>query len=143
MLFYGSCLQRGVPEGMLDFYALVDDANGYDQTGLIAWLGDRLPPNVYPETFSDMRAKVAVVTVAEFQRRMAVERRDTTFWARFCQRACLAWTRDDAAERAAVDAVASAAETAALWSARLSPRAEGVAAWRGALRQNLPHRDQS
>ncbi len=89
VLFYGSCLQRGTAEGMLDFYALTDGPGGYGQTGVIDWLGRRLPPNVYPETIGAIRAKVAVVTMEEFHRRMGADRLDTTFWARFCQRAGL------------------------------------------------------
>ena len=130
VLFYGSCLQRGTAEGMLDFYALTDAPKGYDQNSLIAWLGQRLPPNVYPETFLGMRAKVAVVTMDEFHRRMRAAGQDTTFWARFCQRAALVWARDDAARDAAAAAVAAAAETAAQWAAHLAPGAEGAAAWR-------------
>lgn len=130
VLFYGSCLQRGSAEGMLDFYALTDGPGGYGQKGLIDWLGRRLPPNVYPETFSDLKAKVAVVSTDEFFQHMTAQQLDTTFWARFCQRAALVWVRDDAARDAAVAAVARAAETASLWAAYLSPGVEGAAAWR-------------
>lgn len=130
VLFYGSCLQRGSAEGMLDFYALTDGPGGYNQKGVVDWLGQRLPPNVYPETFSDLKAKVAVVSMAEFHRRMGVGQLDTTFWARFCQRAALVWVRDDAAQLAAAKAVSEGAETAARWAAHLAPSAEGAEAWR-------------
>ena len=130
VLFYGSCLQRGTAEGMLDFYALTDGAVAYGQKGLIDWLGRRLPPNVYPETFSGLKAKVAVVSMDEFHRRMEARRLDTTFWARFCQRAALAWVRDDVARTEAAKAVASAAETAARWAAHLAPEESGADAWR-------------
>ena len=130
VLFYGSCLQRGTAEGMLDFYALTDGPGGYGQTGVIEWLGRRLPPNVYPETISGIRAKVAVVTMDEFHRRMGADRLDTTFWARFSQRAALVWVQDDNARRVAAKAVARAAETASRWAAHLSPEVEGLEAWR-------------
>ena len=130
VLFYGSCLQRRSAEGMLDFYALVDTPSGFGQSSLIAWLGQYLPPNVYPETFGDLRSKVAVVTIDEFQRRMGAEMLDTTFWARFCQRAALVWVRDEAARATAVRAVATAAETAAQWAGHLTPGANGPNAWR-------------
>ncbi len=130
VLFYGSCLQRGSAEGMLDFYALTDGPGAYGQKGLIDWLGRRLPPNVYPETFSDLKAKVAVVSLAEFHRRMGVEQLDTTFWARFCQRAALVWARDESAQAAAALAVSEGAETAARWAAHLAPEATGANAWR-------------
>ncbi len=130
VLFYGSCLQRGSPEGMLDFYALVDGPGGYGQKGLIDWLGQRLPPNVYPETFSDLKAKVAVVSMGEFHRPMGANQLDTTFWARFCQRAALVWVRDEAAKAAAAAAVSEGAETAARWAAHLARNSEGSKAWR-------------
>lgn len=130
VLFYGSCLQRGTTEGMLDFYVLADGPHGYGENPLIAWLGRRLPPNVYPEAFSGLRAKAAVVTPAGFRRRMRPEGLDTTFWARFSQRAALVWARDDAARRDAAQAVAAAIETAAIWAQRLGGGAEGAEAFR-------------
>ncbi|MEM7268032.1 MAG: hypothetical protein AAF401_02135 [Pseudomonadota bacterium] len=130
VLFYGSCLQRGTTEGMLDFYALTEGDGAYGQSKLIELAGRILPPNVYPETIDGIRAKVAVAPLSEFHRRMAVERRDTTFWARFCQRSALLWVADDAAREAAVESVASAVETASIWAERLSDGAEGAAAWR-------------
>lgn len=130
VLFYGSCLQRGSAEGMLDFYALTDGPGGYGQKGLIDWLGRRLPPNVYPETYSALKAKVAVVSMAEFHRRMDVAQLDTTFWARFCQRAALVWARDETARAAVANAVSEGAETAARWAHHLAPELERTAAWR-------------
>jgi hypothetical protein len=131
VLFYGSCLQRGTTEGMLDFYVLTDTRRPYGQNVISALAGRALPPNVYPEDFGALRAKAAVVTVAGFRARMAPTRIDTTFWARFCQRAALVWVRDDAARDAATDAVAAAVETGSIWAARLSPDTKGPAAWRG------------
>lgn len=130
VLFYGSCLQRKSAEGMLDFYALTDGPGGYGQTGVIDWLGRRLPPNVYPETFSGLNAKIAVVSVAEFHRRMSARQLDTTFWARFCQRAALAWVRDDATRAAVVNAVSEGVETASQWAGHLAPEVDGADAWR-------------
>lgn len=130
VLFYGSCLQRGSAEGMLDFYALTDGPGGYGQKGLVDWLGRRLPPNVYPETFSNLKAKVAVVSIDEFHRRMSVDQLDTTFWARFCQRAALVWVRDEDARTSTAKAISESAETAARWAAHLAPNANGADAWR-------------
>ncbi|MEM8756090.1 MAG: hypothetical protein AAGF90_24315 [Pseudomonadota bacterium] len=130
VLFYGSCLQRGTTEGMLDFYVLADGPAPYGQGPIAAAAGRALPPNVYPETFQGLRAKTAVATPEGFRLRMTLQTLDTTFWARFCQRAALLWARDDAARRGAAEAVAAAVETAAVWAARLAPEAEGAAAWR-------------
>lgn len=130
VLFYGSCLQKQSTEGLLDFYVLTDGPRPYGQSGFEAWAGRRLPPNVYQETMGALRAKVAVVSIEEFRARMALERLDTTFWARFCQRAALVWARDDEARAMAVEAVAAAVEVSAIWAERLADGATGVAAWR-------------
>lgn len=130
VLFYGSCLQRETTEGMLDFYVLAAGDKPYGQGPAITRAGAVLPPNVYPETFSDLRAKAAVTTPPAFRARMAPGGLDTTFWARFSQRAALVWARDDAARAQAAEAVAAAVETAAVWAARLAPSETGAAAWR-------------
>ncbi|MEL7466754.1 MAG: hypothetical protein AAFN79_21950 [Pseudomonadota bacterium] len=130
VLFYGSCLQRETTEGMLDFYALTDAPGAWDQGALIEGAGRALPPNVYPVEFQGLKAKVAVVHIDDFAARCGLETLDTTFWARFCQRAALLWARDGAARDAAVSAVAAAVETAAVWASRLAPAREGPDAWR-------------
>lgn len=130
VLFYGSCLQRGTLEGMLDFYVLTDQPGAWGESAALACAGRRLPPNVYPLKFNGIRAKAAVVPVDVFRERMRADRLDTTFWARFCQRVALVWARDEAMRREAEIAVATAAETAAIWAARLAPGLEGPAAWR-------------
>ncbi len=131
VLFYGSCLQKQTTEGMLDFYALTDTPQPYGQSLLSAAANRALPPNVYPEHFNGLRAKVAVVPVKAFRDRMALSSLDTTLWARFSQRAAIVWTRDDAARDAAADAVAAAVETGAVWATRLNPGLSGPDAWRG------------
>ena len=125
VLFYGSCLQRGTTEGMLDFYALTDSPGAWDQGRLIEAAGRVLPPNVYPVEFEGLKAKVAVVRAEDFAAHCGLRALDTTFWARFCQRAALLWAKDKAAEAAAIAAVATAVETASVWAGRLAPRAQG------------------
>ena len=130
VLFYGSCLQKRTTEGLLDFYVLTDAPGAYGEGALRAWAGRRLPPNVYQERSGDLRAKVAVAAVKVFRARMSPARHDTTFWARFSQRAAIVWARDDAARAAAAAAVAAAVETGAVWAARLAPETTGPDAWR-------------
>ena len=130
VLFYGSCLQRGTTEGMLDFYALTDQPGAWEQDGLLERAGRVLPPNVYPVEFQGMKAKVAVVHIDDFAARCGLATADTTFWARFCQRSALLWARDERARDLAISAVAKAVETAAVWASRLAPDMEGLAAWR-------------
>lgn len=136
ILFYGSCLQKGTTEGVLDFYALTDGSPGaWGEGALLAAAGRALPPNVYVERFGDLRAKVAVVRLADFRAHAALGAIDTTFWARFCQRAAILWARDETARRQTVEAVATAVETAAVWAARLAHAADGPAAWRALFRK--------
>ena len=131
ILFYGSCLQRGTTEGMLDFYALTDGSVGaWDESAAIRAAGRVLPPNVYPVESGELRAKVAVVPLDIFAQRMTLTTLDTTFWARFCQRSALLWVKDDETQRRAAHAVATGVETAAIWADRLAGKETGCAAWR-------------
>ncbi|WP_340108338.1 hypothetical protein [Pikeienuella sp. HZG-20] len=131
VLFYGSCLQRQSPEGMLDFYVLTDGrAGAYGESALTAAAGRLLPPNVYPERHEGLRAKAAVLSLGAFRRRMTPGRIDTTFWARFCQPAALLWARDERIGREVDAAIADAVAAAAAWAERLAEGAEGAEAWR-------------
>lgn len=131
ILFYGSCLQRGTTEGMLDFYALTDGSSGaWGENGVIAAAGRILPPNVYPVEWRGLRSKVAVVPLHIFAERMTLATLDTTFWARFCQRAALLWVRDEDTRAMVTGAVSTGVETAAVWAARLAQNETGAAAWR-------------
>jgi hypothetical protein len=118
LLFYGSCLRRGVAEGVLDFYAIVDGYRGAYDARLPAWLGAALPPNVHylelPE--QDSRAKYALISLADFSRRATAASLDCRVWSRFCQPARIAWARGER-ERAAL--VAAAADSALTMTARL------------------------
>ena len=118
VLFYGSCLRKDTAEGVLDFYAVVDD---YSAAGLPRW-SHWLPPSVLwiectaPDA-SPLRSKYAVVTADDFARGVAPGGYRTGFWARFCQPALAAWQRDPAAlddlvrvcEQAVLTAVAAIA----------------------------------
>lgn len=129
VLFYGSCLQRGTTEGVLDFYVLTTGGD-WGQGTLAAAAGRALPPNVYVVAHEGLKAKVAVIRLADFRARCGLGTLDTTIWARFCQRAAMVWARDDAARRMAAEAVAASVETAAIWAGRFAPDAEGADAWR-------------
>lgn len=134
VLFYGSALRTGALDGLLDFYVLLDDLAAWD-AGPVARAGNRaLPPNVeYAETDAagtTLRAKIAIMSLAQFREHARAKSYDTTIWARFAQPVALAWSRDAAAAGAAAEAVSIAARGAAWWAAHLGPReAQPVTFW--------------
>src|SRR5918995_4020705 len=76
VLFYGSCLRQAVapsdpPEGVLDFYVLVDAYRAAYPGRLLALANALLPPNVFhlqlPWQGQIVRAKYAVISIAQFR----------------------------------------------------------------------------
>ena len=135
VLFYGSALRGGALDGVLDFYVLTDRPIAWPGSRLTALAGRLLPPNVgYLETAvggATLRAKYAVMTVAQFRRAMSPRRIDTTLWARFSQPAACVHLRSDADGRAVGEAVGAAVVTAARWAAALGPvRGDAGVFWR-------------
>ncbi len=157
VLYYGSCLRDGYQEGLLvDLYLLVDDYAAVHASWLMRWLNRLVPPNVYyvetDHAGGPVRAKYALVTLAQFERRVAPRTRNPYFWARFAQPTGLVWARDAGVEarvRAAlVQAIATtyeavrplvedAADAEALWVRALSE------SYRTELRAEKPHRAQA
>ena len=128
VLFYGSGLRSGdLADGLLDFYVLVDRLADWHGRGLAAAANRLLPPNVfYQEALigtQTLRAKVAVLSLAQFQRGMRAASLDTTLWARFTQPVICAWRRDADALTSCAAALAHAAASAAGWAAKLGPQA--------------------
>jgi len=125
VLYYGSALRAGELGGILDFYVLLDDVHAWPASWLARCANRLLPPNVgYLEFQHDartLRAKYAVLSTAQFARRLAQESLDTTIWARFCQPALLVWSRSATDRDAVVDLVGKAVQCAAGWAALLGP----------------------
>ncbi len=126
VLYYGSSLRAETLDGILDFYVLLDDVRAWPGS-FLAHLGNRLlPPNVgYLEHEHDgqiLRAKYAIMSGEQFERRLHEGSLDTTVWARFCQPALLAWSRAAADQAAVVGWISAAVVCAAQWAARLGPR---------------------
>lgn len=128
ILFYGSILRTGDLDGVMDFYVLTAGP----RRGWRGLAGRLLWPDVsYHEIELDgrvLRAKVAAMTLAQFQRAVRGQGADTTIWTRFVQPSALVWTADPAVapgvSEAVIEAVAEAARTAARFAAALGP-AEG------------------
>jgi hypothetical protein len=125
VLFYGSALRDDALDGVLDFYVLLDDVRHWPGSRLARLANRWLPPNVgYVEDTVDgraVRAKFAVMSVAQFRAAMSPRSLDTTIWARFCQPCVCVYARDAAAHASITDAVSGAVITAARWSAALDP----------------------
>lgn len=131
VLFYGAQLRDAGSGGPLDFYVLTQGDAAYHGRGLAALANRLLPPNVYHERLAGpppISAKVAVMRLAAFRRRMRRESLDTTLWARFCQPVVLVWARDGAARAAVLDALEEAGAGAAWWAVRLAPEGSDAAA---------------
>ncbi|MGR4864431.1 hypothetical protein [Caulobacter sp. LARHSG274] len=124
ILFYGSILRTGDLDGVMDFYVLTAGP----RRGWRGLAGRLLWPDVsYHEITLDgrvLRAKVAAMTLAQFQRAVRGQGADTTIWTRFVQPSALVWTADPEVAPAVIEAVAEAARTAARFAAALGP-AEG------------------
>ncbi len=141
LLFYGSCLRRGVTEGVLDFYAIVDRYRGAYDGMLPALLGAALPPNVhYLELPAEnLRAKYALISLADFAHHATLASLDCRIWSRFCQPARIAFARDDAVRGALARAAAEAALTMATrmlaWAPGDAPERtlDARALWAGAF----------
>ena len=114
VLFYGSNLRTGSLEGVLDFYVLRPGPQR-----------ERIWPRVsyreWDHSGIRLRAKIATMSLAQFAQAAGGTSRDTTIWARFVQPSTLAWHADETARSAVLDALGSAARTAARLAAAVGP----------------------
>ena len=132
VIAYGSCLRGvGFQESLVDLYALVSGYRDAHQSRLEA-VGNRLiPPNVYYLECTDdgqtLRTKYAVVTLEQFEHRVAARTSNPYFWARFSQPCALVFTRDCELRTRIHAALATAARTAYANGLGLT---QGQADWR-------------
>lgn len=124
ILFYGNRLRESEAQGLLDLYVLTDSDPAYHGHGPSAFFNRLLPPNVYHEDAASSKtgigAKVAVISLAAFRRRMRKASWDTTLWARFAQPAILGYARDADARARVIEAITAAYQTATWWAAHFS-----------------------
>lgn len=138
VLFYGSALRDDALDGVLDFYVLVDRCGDWPGPRLATWANRVLPPNVgYVEVDAAeahgpvLRAKYAVMTLAQFRRGVSMRSIHTTLWARFSQPCACVHVRSDADWVGVRDAVCDAVVSASHWAALLGPeQGEAAAYWR-------------
>lgn len=135
VLFYGSLLRKSDPDGILDFYIVTENAEGFSG-GLIARTGNLvLPPNVrYSEfRYQDrvLRAKIAVLSRDQFAARTSLGALDTTIWARFCQPVRLVWVRGPESADSLLTLIAGCVTTASCWAALLgTPSMTALEFWK-------------
>jgi len=116
VLAYGSCL-RGVStdESLIDLYVLTERQEDISARRLSRFLAGLVPPNVYyAETIQDgrpLRAKYAVMTLAQFTERMRPETSNPYFWARFAQPAALVQVANERNREYVVSALVDAVVT--------------------------------
>jgi hypothetical protein len=122
VLFYGSILRTGDLSGVLDYYVLTERP----PAGWRGFFTRILWPDVSYHEMTHLgealRAKVASMTLEQFQRAAGGETKDTTIWARFVQPCALVWAGEGARETV-VDAVTDACRTAGRFAIALGPRA--------------------
>lgn len=113
VLYYGSCRRSMAPDGLLDFYVVIDGFTA--MTRLEALLLKALPPNVYylEVPFGDDRArcKYTVVSLGAFRRGTTGRWFHSYLWGRFSQPTSVLWARDEAASERLRQALCSATLT--------------------------------
>lgn len=151
LLHYGSHATRSDAraESAHDFFAIVSDYESA-YTSLRATIGTHfsarraarlnrlLPPNVIAvsdaETTPPLLAKVAVFSLADFERACSPRARDHFLLGRLFQPAALVWTRDEASRSVVVRAVLQARAASFRWGrAHLPPRFDAEAYCRALL----------
>lgn len=122
ILYYGSTLRTGDLSGILDFYRLTFRPHRKGLRGLVErFLWPEVSYHEVEIAGVLMRAKVATLPLARFQRAAEGRTLDTTIWARFVQPTQRVWSSDLATARDAAEACAAAVVTAARYAAALGP----------------------
>ncbi len=142
ILFYGSSLREGSVEGkVIDFYLLVDGYRDYYGGAWPALWNEVLPPNVFFFETEDegrrLRAKYAVLSLADLAKGAGPSAFQSTLWGRFAQPCALVYCRDESSAEAVTKAISQAVqrlvhETLPLMPARFS--AEEL--WKRGLRES-------
>jgi hypothetical protein len=100
IVFYGSCLHTDEDlDGLFDLYVLVDGYLSANRNLLQASLNKVLPPNVfYLESIlgdKRVRAKYALLSLADLRKGTSRHWFHSYLWARFCQPTAVIYARDD------------------------------------------------
>lgn len=121
MLFYGSALRDPDLDGVLDFYILDDAGAARRGWRPFAFLWPDVSYHELDIGGVPVRAKVARMALATFERAAAGRTVDTTIWARFAQPSRLVFARDAGVRRRVHAAAADCVRTATRFAALLGP----------------------
>jgi len=127
VLFYGSCLRQDPaddpPEGIQDFYVIVDRYQEAYKSRWQAFANWLLPPNVFyiEQSFDGhmVRAKYAAVSRDQFRHGTSSAAFHPSLWARFSQPVALLHARSDSIRDEMTTAIAEAVTTMLTASAPL------------------------
>ncbi|NND69332.1 MAG: hypothetical protein HKN19_17205 [Halioglobus sp.] len=142
MLVYGSCLRSGdIYDGLLDLYVVLDNYRDAYRGALPALANWLLPPNVYyaeqagaTQGAPTLRAKVTVISLADFRRGCSTRWFESYIWGRFAQPTQILYARDPAARATMEDALSNAVATLLDRALPALPAAGSLEAlWEGAL----------
>ena len=116
VVFYGSCLRSGDDRGgMVDLYVIVDGYRNAYRSRRWALLNKILPPNVfYLEISAEerlVRAKYAILSLADLERGTSTAWFHSYLWGRFAQPAALLYARSPQAAEKVQGALAQAVMT--------------------------------
>lgn len=134
VLFYGSVLRTRALEDVLDFYVLTE--RRAPRWSWRRWLWPDVSYHEIAVGDACIRAKVATMPLAVFERAVSGRTLDTTVWVRFAQPCALASVSGGGYRRRVEAAVTQAITTAARFAAALGPRSGGAGDyWRALLRE--------
>ncbi|ATC32320.1 hypothetical protein CA606_08125 [Caulobacter vibrioides] len=129
VMFYGSILRTGDLSGVLDYYVLTEHVPAGWRGVFTRLLWPDVSYHELEHGGATLRAKVASMTLAQFQRATSGAGVDTTIWARFVQPSALIWA-DEAARETVIDSVTAACRTAAGFAQAIGPAdAAPLALW--------------
>src|SRR5690606_24827620 len=117
-LFYGRCPGGGdALEGLVDLYVRADRYEPVDRRRLLRALKRPLPPNAHyidaPFEARTVRAKYALLTLAQFERLVQRRTLQSYFWARFAQPTRMVFAASPAVQQRVTRALATAVATTA------------------------------
>ena len=100
ILFYGSCFHKEEDlDGLFDLYILVDSYDSVNRNWVHSALNKLLPPNVFyleePYGAHTVRAKYAILSLADLHRGTSKRWFHSYLWARFCQPSAMVYVRND------------------------------------------------